>query len=739
METRSILSGPSVVALMAVALAVVAYAALRGRLPRRDLALLVGARVAAILLLWLALLEPTRVFTREAHIPTQVAVMLDTSQSMAIEDEPSTAGGAPTSRWDAAVNAADTLATRLREQFEVREYVFASGAEARGDGPWGPPAGHATDVGAAIDLATRDARGAPLAGVIVITDGAQNVGGEGIAAGYDAPVFPVGVGLPAATADVAVASVRVGETLLAGETAHMSATVVIRGYPGRRFTAALTRDDGLVSAVQVTADGDEHVEDIEFEIAPEDTGSFRYAVEISPLADELTASNNRAGQTVNVLPSRTRVLLAWGAPDAEFAALRRSLRRVPSVDLTVAMAAMPDVRRDARSLAAQAGAYPVDGPSSRLPNDAAELDSYDVVVIGDLSVTMLSPEQIAWLTEFVEARGGGVAWCAGARWLGRRLGVGAIEALLPVNVPAAGARLSAGEFAPTLTRLGRSHAVTQLAGTPSDNDLLWRQMPLWSRQYMSLSPKVGSSTLVAGAGGQTPVVVYHRVGAGKSLLFATDALWRWALAEASDAPGAATSYDKLWAQAVRWLATPPDTRQVRVEAPLADVDTGSSVAVTVRVFGAGYVPEPDAVVLVNVEGPDGAVASTPVSPTPGEPGAFRAVLQPAREGVWWVTASATARGMSLGSDAATVSVQTPRLEFQRPGRNDALLSRIAEASGGRYVTADDAASILPMLRESDATREVRERKALWNTPALVIAVAALLGSEWWLRKRRGLV
>ena len=737
METRGILSTPGVVTLLAAGLAVAAYLALRARLDRRDLLLLLTARIAVLALLWLALLEPTRVFTRGVRIPAQVAVLVDRSQSMAIEDE-STADGA-VSRWSVATRAADSLSERLGERFEVREYVFDSAAEPLVDAVWGEPAGHATDVAAAIDLAARDARGAPLAGVVLFTDGAQNVGRQVAGETYDAPIFPVGVGRPVAVADIVVSSLRVGDTLLAGETAQVKASVVIRGYPGRQFTVALTRDDSLVSAARVDAGGDEHIEELEFPITPEAAGSYSYGVEIAPLADELTPANNRVGRTVTVLPSRTRVLLAWGAPDAEFAALRRSLRRVPSVDVTVAMAAMPDVRRDVRSPVAQSGAYPVDGPSSQLPEDAAELDAYDVVVLGDLSLALLSPRQLAWLTEFVEARGGGVAWCAGERWLARRLGVGGVEALLPVNVPTSGARLAAAEFAPSLTRQGRSHAVTQLAQTPPDNDRLWRQMPLWSRLYGSLTPKVGSTTLVSGPGGRAPVVIYHRVGAGKSMLLATDAMWKWALADATGSPAGATSYDKLWAQAVRWLATPPDTRQVRLEIPLADVDTGASVPVTVRVFGAGYVPEPDAVVLVDVESPTGDAASAPVTPVPGDVGAFRAVLRPTREGVWRLTASATARGVALGQDAATLSVQTPRLEFQRPGRDDAFLAGIAEASGGRYVTVAEAGSVVPLLRDSDETRDVRERKALWNTPALLLAVAALLGSEWWLRKWRGLV
>ena len=738
METRGILSAPAVVTIVAVGLAVVAYLTVRSRLVGRDFGVLVGARVVALLLLWFALLEPTRVFTREVRIPSQVALLLDRSQSMAIEDMAEADGPSP--RWAAARAAMSTMSARLADRFQVREYVFDAQARPPRPDATDTPDGHATDVGGAIATAIRDGRGAPLSGVVVFSDGAQNVGAASPPSEYDAPVFTVGVGQPDAGSDLVVSSLDIGETLLAGETARVKATVIVRGYAGRQFTVALTKGAELVDAAQVQAVGDEHVEELEFDVTPEEAGSYRYAVEMSPLADELTASNNRAGRSVQVLPSRTRVLLAWGGPSHEFGFLRRALRRVPSVDLTIAMPAMPDVRRDALSAPARAGRYPVDGAWVDVPDDANDPDSFDVVVIGDLSVNMLSPEQVDWLEQFVETRGGGIAWCAGERWLGRRLGTRGVEALLPVDVPAAGARLSSGEFAPALTRQGRSHAVTQLAQTQAENDLLWRQMPLWSRQYGDLTAKPGSATLVGAAGRPGPLVVYHRVGAGKSLLIATDAMWKWALAEAAGGAAArALLYERFWAQTVRWLATPPDTRQVRIELPAAEVDTGASTEITVRVFSAGYVPEPDAVVRVTLTAPTGEAASVPVIAAPGDAGAYRAMLRLPREGEFQLEAEATARGVPLGRDTAALSVQTPSLEYRRPARNDALLAAIAQASGGRYVSVEEAGSVVPLLRESDLTREVRERRALWNTPALLIAVAALLGSEWWLRKRRGLV
>ncbi len=68
----------------------------------------------------------------------------------------------------------------------------------------------------------------------------------------------------------------------------------------------------------------------------------------------------------------------------------------------------------------------------------------------------------------------------------------------------------------------------------------------------------------------------------------------------------------------------------------------------------------------------------------------------------------------------------------------ALLARIAADTGGRFYRAAEAQALADALPATRAEGVVVERLALWNLPAVFLALLALLGFEWVYRRRRGL-
>ena len=76
-------------------------------------------------------------------------------------------------------------------------------------------------------------------------------------------------------------------------------------------------------------------------------------------------------------------------------------------------------------------------------------------------------------------------------------------------------------------------------------------------------------------------------------------------------------------------------------------------------------------------------------------------------------------------------------ELIDPGLNEPVLRRIAEASGGRYVPADEVETVVALL--SDAMPpQGREMRDLWHNAWSFLGILALLSIEWMLRRRWGL-
>lgn len=724
-----------VVLVVGVCVAVLSYILLPRPLTGMTRAALICLRVAAVALLALALLEPRRVETREEPVRARVAVLVDRSQSMSIADE-----GAST-RWDASEAAANQLSHALSSRFDVRRYTFDDALHPARESEEAAPDGRASDVLGAVQHALSDARGTPIAGVIVFTDGAQNVGYASEQTPSGAPVFPVGVGSQLAPKDIAVLNLSAPPVLFVDQEATLTATIRAEGYLDRPISVTLLQDNRPLVVETIRASTANRTPSVSFRVTPTREGGVRFTASVPAASEELTRDNNAKSVRARVLPAKIRVLLIDGTPRHEFAFLRRSLAAMAEVELTPLLIASPSVSRAADSAPARTGRYPLLDSAPSLPSNAAELSRYDVVIVGDVALYLLPRNQRDALESFLSTRGGGIAWLAGAQWLSRRLGAGAFESLLPVTVPTSGASIQTGEFAPELVADGRYHPATQFADTPEANDLLWRQMPLWSRLYAGLRPKPGSSVLVAANGGASPVVVFERNGAGKSLLIATDALWQWAFAAKQDGSvgAAATAYDRFWAQVVRWLATRSDVKQTALVLSRLQYEAGEIAEVAVITYRAGYQPASDAQVRVTVTEPSGDRAEVPMAPDRDRPSRFVGLLRLPKVGTYELRAEASSQGVSLGTDSASVDVETPQLEFASPARDDARLQTLADSTGGRYVLLNQTDEIAPLLEESTETRTLRVRRAAWDTPLLLIAVALALGAEWAIRKRKGLV
>ena len=238
-------------ALLAVAVVVIASLVLF--LYRRDTVelsrglriLLAGLRFIALAGLLVFFLGIERRTNREVVHNSQVAVLVDVSQSMALNEGNAAESAKPTSRLDEVVAtlAKSPLVEELRREHDVHVARFdkevqpivslpkitaekSQQPDTIDNGPPGSPtnpaeqpavdwsaeltaSGTETRLGDALDEQFRLYRNSPLAGVVVISDGAQNAGMEPSAAVEAAqqakvPIFTIGVGSAQPRRNVAV-------------------------------------------------------------------------------------------------------------------------------------------------------------------------------------------------------------------------------------------------------------------------------------------------------------------------------------------------------------------------------------------------------------------------------------------------------------------------------------------------------------------------------------------------------
>ena len=78
------------------------------------------------------------------------------------------------------------------------------------------------------------------------------------------------------------------------------------------------------------------------------------------------------------------------------------------------------------------------------------------------------------------------------------------------------------------------------------------------------------------------------------------------------------------------------------------------------------------------------------------------------------------------------------VELSETTLNRPLLNTLAELSGGRVVTPDEAGQLAGLFLTGEETREELRETRLWDHWILLVLFCALLTSEWGIRRGSGL-
>ena len=397
-------------ALLAVLLAVPPD---RSRVSRGRVLALALLRLGGFLAIVLCMLRPTFVSTRQARQQGTVVVLADASKSMTVADGPN-----GRTRWDtltAAVADARTAAEALVEggDFDIATYVFDRElrpvAAAAGNpfpfGAWqASKTSDQTAIGAAIAEAVQAVAGRQLAGVIVLSDGAQHaypprdeppqtaaraVGDAGV------PLWSVTFGQQLGAGqgrDAAIANLSVGETVYLKNQLEVAGRVRLEGLADRDAVVRLLAENdagGMEEVARTTVKGGANVDEaVRLAWTPQSLGEHKLSLVVERQEGEVVVTNNELSTFVEVVDGGLRVLYLEGSLRVE----QRFLRRV--------LAASPDMQVDFRWIdSGRRDTWPVD-----LGRQAS--GDYNVFLIGDLDSAALRREDLQKILRKVQAGSG---------------------------------------------------------------------------------------------------------------------------------------------------------------------------------------------------------------------------------------------------------------------------------------------------------------------------------------------
>jgi uncharacterized membrane protein len=692
-------------------------------------ALLVALRAVVLGSLVVCLLRPVATMPSRPGDEGVVALVVDTSRSMRIPD----AGGS--TRIDAAAGAARRVAADIGGEFRVD--VFAAGERLeRATLDRLPPDGRRSDLAGAIAAVRERYKDRPLAGIVLLSDGAET--GRAPDAGAreeaQAPVFTVGVGAGTVGRDREVRSVAAGPSALDASLVDLTATVVAHGE--RRIPVRLLQGTRALDVREVDAPADGSPVPVTFTVLQDRLAPAVFRIETPPVSGELTEANNAADVLVAAPGRPRRVLMVEGQPGYEHSFLKRAWHEDPSFSLdSVVRKGRNDLGQE--TFYVQAAPGRTSALTTGFPESREALFAYDAVVLANLEPDALPREQQALLADFVGERGGGLL-VLGSRALARPLSAGSpLASALPLDLvdrrAVARAAASSGErLKVSVTDEGVRHPVMRLDATGADLRRRWAALPALAGAANTGGPRPGASVLAvttAPAGGVVPLVTVQRFGAGRSMIFGGEASWHWKMM----VPVSDKAYDAFWRQSLRWLAgEAPEA--VSIAAPSV-VPPGAQVPIDVAARDASFGPVARPAVTLSLRSPDGV---RDLAAAAAGPGHATATWQADAPGLYELAADVRDGERPIGTATRTVLVGGVDPEFTDPRLNEDALRRLASGGGGEYVAAADVARIGASLRNARASSARREVRDLWHNGWALAFIAGVLSCEWALRRRWGL-
>ena len=728
-----------VVGIAALGLALAwAYSRARGKSTQRDRIVLAGVRVAILGLAGFALLRPSLLLSTAVPQKNAVAILIDDSRSMRIADAD---GRTRAQVAQQLLGTRDSsLARALSERFQLRYYSFSSSAEAVADGSAMTFEGGRTHLSAALDRARQDLSTTPLAGVVVVTDGADNSASalsEPLLAlkARNLPVYTIGVGATRFDRDIEITRVEIPHTALRGTALMANVVIAQRGFSGRKVQ--LVAEDGgrIVASQEVTLRGDGEESPVRMRVVTSDTGPRQLRFRIAASDGELIADNNARDALVTVTDAAEKILYVEGEPRFELKFMRRAVREDENLRLVA-------LQRTAENKFLRLGVEDSLELVAGFPKTREELFTYRAVVLGSVEAAFFTVDQLRMLADFVGERGGGLLLLGGRRAFAEG---GYAETPLADVMPVEVARSVDGgeeyfvELQVSPTPAGAMHPATQFAATHQESAERWKTMPALSTVNRIGRAKPGATALLvgrdsAGKGDGQVVLAFQRYGRGKVIAFPVQDSWVWQM----DAriPVDDITHETFWRQMLRWLVSEVPER-VTTTAP-DHVAPGEMVTLRAQVNDESFLAVNGASVRADVIGPDGNALEVPFEWIVDKDGEYRAVFPASEPGLYRLKVSARVGDSVVTGAEDYVVARDIQQEMFGAAQRPALLERIARETGGRYYTAQNADGLARDIIYTNSGTTVTEQLDLWDMPAVFIALIGLIAAEWLLRRKRGL-
>jgi hypothetical protein len=654
------------------------------------------ARFISVFFIAFLLLSPfTRSIIREKEKPL-VLFAIDNSESVKMN--------ADSSRYrDEFPEQADLIATRISGIGEVRKYIFGDKTEPVGqDGKFSGALDYdekVTDISGTLASLDNLYENMNVGALIIATDGIYNTGANPVyqAGRHPYPIYTIALGDTSVRMDIILARVNYNRMVYLNNKFPVEMVVRASGAEGRISRLRIMLDGNVVFTQDFTIDKNDYTHSFPAILDAKKSGLQKYSVSIDPVDGELSRENNRKDIFVEVLDSKSKVLLISGAPHPDISALRQAIESNMNYEVDEVLAS--DFKGNA--------------------------DAYSMVILYQLPSRV---EPAVNLLRTISEKKIPVLFVLGTQ-----------SDFARFNQFKAGVSIAAGNnsgFEEAVPLMNNGFSAFSLSEDLQAwfSDLPPLIAPLGEYQVAN-SARVLANQRIGSVETTRPLVLVNETLDGRTGVITGEGIWKWRMYNYSRSQNH-QAFNELINKIVQYLSLKEQKKNFRVYCQ-NNFRENEPVIFDAEVYNENYELTNDPEVNISIKNEDEKQFPFVFNKTGNSYHLDAGIFPP---GNYSYQAQATINGNIINA-AGQFSVTALDLEALNTVADHNLLYRISEGSGGKMFYPADLQKLADDILDRDDIRPVtytrKKYEDLLDKGWLLALILGLLTAEWFLRKRAG--
>lgn len=554
---------------------------------------------------------------------------------------------------------------------------------------------------------------AKINSVVILSDGIIT---DGIDPTYQAeklqiPIFTIGIGDSTQKKDVEIYNVLFNQFIYAGKQTRIDVAVKNYGFENKNTRVSLFEEKTLIESKDVILN-ETGLNRVSFNYKPEAGGEKKLRVVVSPLEGEASAVNNSRIFYLDVLDTKLKVCLIAGTPSSDVSAISKSVSTDKNIQLKKLIQisqnkfwndVQPTVIDSADLL------FIVDFPSSnssqalidKISAASAQNKPFFFLLSGNVALTRLTEFEKALPFSFSK----------------------------PVN-----------EFLQVQPDLN-TESFSSYFSTGNNQKNIWDNLPPVAQFATEFSSKPGSNVLVKSKVKNIPIgnplILSRSLGKQRVFSILAGDIWKWQLQTAEKNP---EFFDNFINDIVKWLSASSQQKQFRVTTDKKIYSPLEEVEFTAEMYDQTFSPVDTANITLKVFTGSKTFDLT-FSPTGN--GLYSSTFLPVESGDYSFEGTAGFNGIKLKSETGRFSVGEVQIEKLDTRMRTDFLKLLANSSGGYYYTLENHTGLkdkLTRLNLNSSKEKISKNEyQLWSNELVLIFIILLFVTEWFIRKRAGMI